>query len=51
MIRFFSDWQQRRQHRATASKLAALNSKLLRDVGVRCDDIETLRRGHNPWLD
>lgn len=51
MIQIFSEWQQRRRFRALSNKLAVLSGELLRDVGIRRDDIETLRRGRNPWLD
>jgi uncharacterized protein YjiS (DUF1127 family) len=51
MIRIFSEWQQRRRYRALSDKLAVLSGELLRDVGIRSNDIDTLRRGRNPWSD
>ncbi len=51
MIRILNEWQERRRYRALSNQLAVLNGELLRDVGVRFDDVETLRRGKNPWRD
>jgi uncharacterized protein YjiS (DUF1127 family) len=51
MIRILSKWQQRRRYRALSKQLAVLSGELCRDVGIRRDDIETLRRGKNPWRD
>jgi len=51
MLRIFSDWKQRRQYRALSEQLTVLSSEVCRDIGIRRDDIETLRRGKDPWRD
>jgi uncharacterized protein YjiS (DUF1127 family) len=49
MIKAISLWRQKRRYRALYRQLSDLDTSVLADVGVKQDDLETLRRGHSPW--
>jgi uncharacterized protein YjiS (DUF1127 family) len=44
-------WREKRRYHHAYRQLSRLNDQLLSDVGLTRDDLETLRKGHAPWLD
>lgn len=51
MFKMLDQWRERRRYRAMYHQLSTLSDQTLNDVGLKRDDVETLRRGKSPWGD
>lgn len=48
MFKMLGQWRERRRYRAMYYQLSTLSDQTLNDVGLKRDDVETLRRGKSP---